>query len=464
MARKCRVVTAFRNTLGLEGRLSTRLQPNHPTDDATGIAASILDGLMLWQRRRRDRHQSGHRQCGAGGLAAAPARWRDRPVPDSHPVLRAHACHQYHRGDTPRRAGRPGVPVGGRHRGGQPQLRHRPGAAGRGPGGGAVAGARHGGQQRHVFRDGAGQRAVGRRPSRHGPADLRGARVRGGARVSSRCWSIRWSVSSAPNICTTASRSSARGWKTISAPSCWACPWAATSATPTMRKPTRTTWSACLTMLGAAGCNFIMGVPGADDIMLGYQSTSFHDALYARRVLGLGAAPEFEAWLARMRITRPTASFRRNWRRHSRRRCGGWPGNRCKWRPGWPCRCDNQPSPLSDAIMLPPDPALSPILSTRRRPKTGTPSARKATACSTTCSTMRSRYASAPSGKPRPPRRAPALPSRCRARRASWPTPTPPSCTTCCPTRWAMCIPASWAGCMAAARRSACWPRCWRPA
>ena len=59
-----------------------------------------------------------------------------------------------------------------------------------------------------------------------------------------------------------------------------------------------------LTMLGAAGCNFVMGVPGADDIMLGYQSTSFHDALYARRVLGLGAAPEFEAWLARMRITR----------------------------------------------------------------------------------------------------------------------------------------------------------------
>ena len=60
---------------------------------------------------------------------------------------------------------------------------------------------------------------------------------------------------------------------------------------------------ALLTMLGVAGCNFIMGVPGADDIMLGYQSTSFHDALYARRVLGLRAAPEFEAWLARMRIT-----------------------------------------------------------------------------------------------------------------------------------------------------------------
>ncbi len=53
-----------------------------------------------------------------------------------------------------------------------------------------------------------------------------------------------------------------------------------------------------LTLLGAAGVNYIMGVPGADDVMLHYQSTSFHDALYVRRVLGLRPAPEFEAWLA----------------------------------------------------------------------------------------------------------------------------------------------------------------------
>jgi ethanolamine ammonia-lyase large subunit len=53
-----------------------------------------------------------------------------------------------------------------------------------------------------------------------------------------------------------------------------------------------------LTLLGTAGVNYIMGVPGADDVMLNYQSTSFHDALYLRRVLGLKAAPEFEAWLA----------------------------------------------------------------------------------------------------------------------------------------------------------------------
>jgi ethanolamine ammonia-lyase large subunit len=54
---------------------------------------------------------------------------------------------------------------------------------------------------------------------------------------------------------------------------------------------------ALLTLLGAAGCNYIMGVPGADDVMLHYQSTSFHDALYLRQVLGLKPAPEFEVWL-----------------------------------------------------------------------------------------------------------------------------------------------------------------------
>jgi ethanolamine ammonia-lyase large subunit len=57
-----------------------------------------------------------------------------------------------------------------------------------------------------------------------------------------------------------------------------------------------------LTLLGVAGCTFIMGIPGADDIMLNYQSTSFHDALYARKVLGLRPAPEFEAWLIQQGI------------------------------------------------------------------------------------------------------------------------------------------------------------------
>ena len=60
-----------------------------------------------------------------------------------------------------------------------------------------------------------------------------------------------------------------------------------------------------LTLLGAAGCNFIMGIPGADDIMLNYQSTSFHDAAYLRKLLHKRPAPEFEAWLEGMGIHGP---------------------------------------------------------------------------------------------------------------------------------------------------------------
>jgi ethanolamine ammonia-lyase large subunit len=59
---------------------------------------------------------------------------------------------------------------------------------------------------------------------------------------------------------------------------------------------------ALLTLLGVAGVTYVMGVPGADDVMLSYQSTSFHDALYLRGALGLRPAPEFEEWLERMGI------------------------------------------------------------------------------------------------------------------------------------------------------------------
>ncbi|MDP2092357.1 MAG: ethanolamine ammonia-lyase subunit EutB, partial [Hydrogenophaga sp.] len=67
---------------------------------------------------------------------------------------------------------------------------------------------------------------------------------------------------------------------------------------------------ALLTLLCTAGVNFIMGVPGADDIMLNYQSTSFHDALAMRQLLGLKPAPEFEAWLQRMGISEAGSALR----------------------------------------------------------------------------------------------------------------------------------------------------------
>jgi ethanolamine ammonia-lyase small subunit len=76
---------------------------------------------------------------------------------------------------------------------------------------------------------------------------------------------------------------------------------------------------ALLTLLGVAGCTYIMGVPGADDVMLSYQSSSFHDALYLRRVLGKRPAPEFEAWLERIGITRGGQPIRRRTPRRDHR-------------------------------------------------------------------------------------------------------------------------------------------------
>src|SRR6266851_2438278 len=66
-----------------------------------------------------------------------------------------------------------------------------------------------------------------------------------------------------------------------------------------------------LTLLAVAGCTYVMGVPGADDVMLSYQSTSFHDALYVRDVLGLRPAPEFEAWLTGLGLSDPSGLIRR---------------------------------------------------------------------------------------------------------------------------------------------------------
>ena len=72
-----------------------------------------------------------------------------------------------------------------------------------------------------------------------------------------------------------------------------------------------------LTLLGVAGCNYIMGVPGADDIMLNYQSTSFHDSHYLRQALRLRPAPEFEAWLEKMKIMRGGARLENADARHA---------------------------------------------------------------------------------------------------------------------------------------------------
>ena len=65
-----------------------------------------------------------------------------------------------------------------------------------------------------------------------------------------------------------------------------------------------------LTLLAVAGVTYVMGVPGADDIMLNYQSTSYHDVLAMREVLGLAPAPEFADWLTKMGLMTETGRIR----------------------------------------------------------------------------------------------------------------------------------------------------------
>ena len=98
----------------------------------------------------------------------------------------------------------------------------------------------------------------------------------------------------------TARRSSALGWRTISAASCSACRLGVDVCYTNHAEADQDDMDNLLTLLAAAGVTFIMGVPGADDVMLNYQSTSFHDALYVRDLFGLKRAPEFDEWLQRV--------------------------------------------------------------------------------------------------------------------------------------------------------------------
>ena len=111
-------------------------------------------------------------------------------------------------------------------------------------------------------------------------------------------WSYASSASSGPEYPMTARKSSAPGSRTILCGKLLGLPMGVDVCyTTNHAEADQDDMDNVLTLLGVAGCTYVMGVPGADDMMLGYQLTSFHDALYLRAVLGLKPAPEFERWL-----------------------------------------------------------------------------------------------------------------------------------------------------------------------
>ncbi|PHV38958.1 ethanolamine ammonia-lyase subunit EutB [Janthinobacterium sp. BJB304] len=302
VARKCRVVTAFRNTLGLEGRLSARLQPNHPTDDATGIAASVLDGLMLGS--------------GDAVIGINPATDNVAQVVSLLQLLDAviaqyqiptQSCVLTHITNTLEaiRRGAPvdlvfqsvaGTQAANRSFGIDLALLAEGQAAALSLGRGTV------GSNVMYFETGQGSALSA---GAHHGMDQQTCEARAYAVARAYQPLLVNSVVGfiGPEYLYDGKQIMRAGLEDHFCAKLLGLPMGCDVCYTNHAEADQDDMDALLTMLGVAGCNFIMGVPGADDIMLGYQSTSFHDALYARRVLGLRPAPEFAAWLARMQIT-----------------------------------------------------------------------------------------------------------------------------------------------------------------
>jgi len=302
VAKKCRVVTRFRNTIGLPGTLAVRLQPNHPTDDPAGVTASILDGLSYG--------------CGDAVIGI-------NPVSDSIQTMGillrlfdgiigrleipTQACVLTHVTTTLDAMNR-GLPVdlvfqsiAGTQRANasfgvtlpilqeahEAALALKRGTLGdnvmyfeTGQGSALSADAHHGIDQQTLE---ARAYAVARRyrpllvntvVGFIGPEYLYNGKEIIRAGLEDHFCGKLMGVPLGVDVCYT-----------------------------NHAEADQDDMDTLLTLLGAAGCTYVMGIPGADDVMLNYQSTSFHDQLYIREVLGLRRAPEFEEWLARIGLT-----------------------------------------------------------------------------------------------------------------------------------------------------------------
>jgi ethanolamine ammonia-lyase large subunit len=295
VARKISVVTKFRTTIGLPGRLSTRLQPNHPTDNPTGIAASILDGLLLG---------SGDACIGINPVSDSPAsvtallqmidHIRQRYAIPTQSCVLAHITTQM-------QAMQQGAPldllfqsIGGtegtnRSFGISLDLLDEAHAMARA--------LNRGGENLYYFETGQGSALSA---NAHHGVDQQTLEARAYA-VARRYkpFLVNTVVGFiGPEYLYDGKQILRAGLEDHFCGKLLGLPMGCDICYTNHAEADGDDMDALLTLLGAAGVNYIMGVPGADDIMLNYQSTSFHDALYLRRLLGLRPAPEFEAWLS----------------------------------------------------------------------------------------------------------------------------------------------------------------------
>src|SRR5580658_7206836 len=301
-AKKIRVVTRFRTTVGLPGRLSARLQPNHPTDDPAGIAAAILDGLLLG---------SGDAVLGlspAGDNVAVTARLlrmidtlRQRfQIPVQSCVL-AHITTQM----EALKAGAPvdllfqsiaGTEAANRSFGVNLALLAEAHNAGQQLQRGALCADGQTGDNIMYFETGQGS-ALSANANFGVDQQTLEARAYAVARHF-RPMLVNTVVGFiGPEYLYNGKQIARAGLEDHFCGKLLGLPMGCDVCYTNHAEADQDDMDALLTLLGAAGVNYIMGVPGADDVMLNYQSTSFHDALYLRRVLNLKPAPEFDAWL-----------------------------------------------------------------------------------------------------------------------------------------------------------------------
>ncbi|MCX2483688.1 ethanolamine ammonia-lyase subunit EutB [Pedobacter sp. MR2016-24] len=311
VARKCTVVTRFRNTIGLKGRFSTRLQPNHPTDDPKGVAASMIDGLL---------YGSGDAVIGINPAMDSPAAVlkllqlidnvrQQFEIPTQSCVLShitttielinsgapVDLCFQSIAGTELTNTSF-GVSLSVLDEAYEATLSLKRGTVGQnvmyfetGQGSSLSANAHHGLDQQTCE---ARAYAVARKYNPLlvntvvgfiGPEYLYdGKQIIRAALEDHFCGKL-LGLPMGVDVCYT-----------------------------NHAEADQDDMDNLQTLLGVAGCNFIMGIPGSDDIMLNYQSTSFHDALYVREVLGLRPAPEFEAWLINQGITNENGKIAHN--------------------------------------------------------------------------------------------------------------------------------------------------------
>ncbi len=306
VAKKCHVTTAFRNTIGLPGHLSVRLQPNHPTDDARGIAASMLDGLLY----------------GAGDAVIGI-----NPATDSLPALMdlyyliddvidqyqipTQSCILTHVTNQIQLIER-GAPVdlvfqsiagtekANKSFGIDIALLKEAQSAALSLNRGTVKNA-DGGHNVMYFETGQGSALSA---NANFGVDQQTCEVRAYAVARHLSPLLINTVVGfiGPEYLYDGKQIIRAGLEDHFCGKLLGLPIGCDVCYTNHAEADQDDMDTLMTLLATAGLTFIMGIPGADDIMLNYQTTSFHDALYLRKVLGLKAAPEFERWLKSMNI------------------------------------------------------------------------------------------------------------------------------------------------------------------